>query len=65
MIAQPIFDISSLVESAFHQRLYPHLAGRAFEGAEKGAPLRRDFRVGRQARNVDQALCLRDGVLVE
>lgn len=28
MIAQPIFDISSLAETAFHQRLYPHLAGR-------------------------------------
>src|SRR6516165_454379 len=53
------------MEAALHQLLDPCLCGGALYGSKERVPLGRDFRVGRQTVQVDQALGLCDCVLVE
>src|SRR5690348_6454409 len=53
------------MKAELHQRPYPGLAGGASSGAKKCVPLRRYLRIGGEAGNVDQVLCVRDGAFVE
>src|SRR5882724_1303684 len=65
MISEPIFDIAGVMEAALHQRLESELAGGAAQRGEESVPFKRDFRIGRQACYVDQALRVSDRLLVE
>src|SRR6266446_5015231 len=53
------------MEAALHQRLDSELAGGAAQRGDKSVPFKRDFRIGRQACYVDQALRVSDRLLVE
>src|SRR6266849_9945255 len=53
------------MEAALHQRLDSELAGGAAQRGDKSVPFKRDFRSGRQACYVDQALRVSDRLLVE
>src|SRR6266851_6238165 len=65
MVSEPIFDIAGPMEAALHQRLDSELAGGAAQRGDKSVPFKRDFRIGRQACHVDQALRVSDRLLVE
>src|SRR4051794_2255076 len=62
---EPRLDISRFVKTALKQRLNSRLRRGAPQRGEERVPLGRDLRVGRQTVQVDQALGLRDGLLVE
>ena len=63
--SEPGFDIARLMEAESHQRLQPDLARRTAECGEERAPFRCNFRVWRQARDIDKTLGVGDGLLVE
>ena len=63
--AKPIFDVASTMEATFHQCPDPLLARRTPERGHERVPLRLDFRIGRQACDIHQTLCIRDRLLVE
>src|SRR5580704_4610510 len=60
-----IFDVAGAMEATFHQRFDPLPAGRSTERSNESVPFRFDFRIGRQARDIDQALGIGDRLLVE
>src|ERR1700722_1398967 len=53
------------METTLYQRLDPLLAGWAYQRGDKCVPLRLDFCKGRQARDINQPLDIRDRLLVE
>jgi hypothetical protein len=53
------------MKATFHQHLYSGLTGGSSERREKCVPFRRDFRVRRKARDIDQPFRLGDRLLVE
>src|SRR6516225_6696908 len=65
VISKPGFHVSRFVKPTLKQLSNARLGRVASHRGEKRVPLGRDLRVGRQAVQVDQTLCLCDGVLVE
>lgn len=65
MISQSIFNIASPVESALHQCLEPGLTGGAANRGNKSIPFGHDFRVWRQARNINEAFGFRNSLFVK
>src|SRR4249920_562681 len=65
VVSQPIFNVTRLVEATLHQCLDSSSAGGAPKGGKKCAPLGPNLRVGRQAGDVDQVLCVGDRLFVE
>ena len=65
MISQSIFNVTGPVESALHQCLEPGLTGGTSNRGDKSVPLRDDFRVLRQARNINQAFGFRNRLFVK
>src|SRR4051794_24165378 len=62
---QSILDVAGTVEAACHQRLDPVLARGTAERGQKCIPLRPNFQICRQARDVNETLGLSDRLLVE
>ena len=65
MISQSIFNVTGPVESALHQCLEPGLTGGTSNRGDKSVPLGDDFRVLRQARNINQAFGFRNRLFVK
>src|ERR1700751_1103220 len=65
MISQAIFNVARSVESTLHQCLEPGLTCGASYRTDKSVPLRDNFRVLRQARNINQAFGLRNRLFVK
>ena len=51
--SQPIFNVTWLMEAMLHQCLDSRLAGGALNRGKKCVPLGGNFRIGREARNID------------
>src|SRR3954452_5034429 len=62
---QSILDVAGPVEAACHQRLDPVLARGTAEGGQERVPLRPNFQIRRQARDVNETLGLSDRLLIE
>jgi hypothetical protein len=58
-------DVPRLVEAAVEQQAYPRLRRGPAEGSKERVPFGGDLGVRWQSVQVDQALCLRDGLFVE
>src|SRR5262249_59589990 len=65
VVSQPVFDVARFVEATIHQCLEPRLGSWARNRGHACLPLGSDFRIGRQACDIDQVFGLRDGLFVE
>ena len=65
MISQAIFNVAGPVESTLHQFLEPGLTSGVSNRSNKSVPLRDDFRVLRQAANINQAFGFRNRLFVK
>jgi hypothetical protein len=63
--SEPIFNVAWLVQATLHQFINSRLRSGALKGGDTCVPLRGNFCVGREARNIDKSFRFRDGLFVE